>query len=340
MQCWRVYWHIPIIQAAHLANLHNIMLCLVRVERLDASMSDRRTPRFRQLEALMAVIVNGSVTSAAADLGISQPATSRLLSDLAKEFDFQLFDKRDGRLVPSQEVRLLEPDIRRVIELMRQISDVSADITKRKAGHIRIACLPGFATSHLPSVVAAFLRDRPGISMTIEPDRPERILEWMITEQYDFGITDGFFGHPAVERTDVNVRTVCIFPQGHHLERQKEIHPHDLAEENIIHTRKDSVFFKALERRFQDDQIELRSHIEVRQFTAACELVCEGVGVSIVSELDAVKYAAKGISFRPFRPTLPHGISLVRPIHKKPSLITLEFFETFKASLDPYLVEG
>ena len=123
-------------------------------------MPHRKPLRLRQLEALMAVIVNGSMTAAAADLGISQPAISRLLSDLAKEFDFQLFDRREGQLVPSQEVRLLEPDIRRVLELMRQISDVSADITKRKAGHIRIACLPGFATSHLPRVGLTHLLSR------------------------------------------------------------------------------------------------------------------------------------------------------------------------------------
>lgn len=120
-------------------------------------MKTPQTPRIRQLEALISVIGNGSMTAAAAELGISQPAISRLLSDLGKGFDFQLFDRRDGRLVPSQEVRLLEPDIRRVIELMRQISDVSTEINKRKAGHIRIACLPGFATSHLPAVVAEFL---------------------------------------------------------------------------------------------------------------------------------------------------------------------------------------
>lgn len=287
----------------------------------------------------MAVIVNGSVTSAAADLGISQPAASRLLSDLAKEFDFQLFDKRDGRLVPSQEVRLLQPDIQRVLELMRQISDVSRDITQRKAGHIRIACLPGFATSHLPGVVADFLKDRPGVSMTIEPDRPERILEWMIGEQYDLGITDGFFGHPAVDRQDVMVRTVCVFPSGHGLENLDEISPADLADENIIHPRRDSDFFLRLSRTFQDAQVVLNSRIEVRQFTAACELVCNGVGVAVVSELDAVKYENLGLNHRPFVPSLPHGLSLVRPILKKPSLITLEFMEQFKESLDRYILK-
>ncbi|PSL17260.1 LysR substrate-binding domain-containing protein [Shimia abyssi] len=301
-------------------------------------MSQSKTPRIRQLEALMAVTRNGSVTAAAADLGISQPATSRLLSDLGKEFGFQLFDKRDGQLVPSQEVRLLQPDIQRVLELMRQISDVSKDITQRKAGHIRIACLPGFATSHLPGVVARFLKDRPGVSITIEPDRPERILEWMIGEQYDFGITDGFAGHPAVDRQDVKIRTVCIFPTGHRLELQDQITPKDLAHEPLIHTRRDSDFFMQLSRQFQAAHVEINSRVEVRQFTAACELVCAGTGVSVVSELDAVKYKGQGLNYRPFAPQLPHAVSLVRPILKTPSLITLEFKELFRDSLSPFLI--
>ncbi len=287
----------------------------------------------------MAVVRNGSMTAAAQDLKITQPAISRLLADLAREFDFALFDKQGGRLVPTQETRLLVPDIRRVLELMRQIADVSTEITNRKAGHIRVACLPGFATSHLPQVVAGFLRDRPGVSMTIEPDRPERILEWMVAEQYDVGITDGFLGHPAVESTHVDVRTVCVFPEGHALEGARSISPRDLDGESLIHTRRDSVFFEQLERRFRDAGAELQSHVEVRQFTAACELVCNGVGVSVVSELDAVKYAGQGLRYRPFVPALPHGISLVRPIHKTPSLITLDFMERFLASLAPYVAK-
>lgn len=299
----------------------------------------KRNLRIRQLEALMAVSQNGSVTAAAAELGISQPAVSRLLADLSKEFEFQLFDKRNGQLVPSQEVRFLQPDIQRVLELMRQISHASLDITKRKAGHIRIACLPGFATSHLPDIVANFLSDRPGVSMTIEPDRPERILEWMIGEQYDFGITDGFFGHPAVDLQDVKVRTVCIFPADHPLQKLSVISPTDLAAEHIIHTRRDSHFFGRLSRAFQDARCELNSRIEVRQFTAACELVCRGVGVSVVSELDAVKYANQGLDFRPFSPKIPHEISLVRPILKVPSLVTLEFIEHFRQSLRRFEIE-
>ena len=298
-----------------------------------------QTLRLRQLEALMAVTTHGSMTGAATDLGISQPAVSRLLSDLGKELGFSLFDRREGRLVPTQEVRFLQPDIARVLELMRQISDVSQEITKRRAGHIRIACLPGFATSHLPKMVADFLNKRPGVTLTIEPDRPERILEWMIGEQYDFGITDGFRGHPAVDSRNVEIRTVCIFPAGSRLAERKVVTPGDIADEKMIHTRRDSDFFRELAKAFEDAGVELKVHVEIRQFTAACELVCEGAGVAVVSELDAAKYVGKGLDFRPFQPMLTHRLSLVRPVLQQPSMVTLEFIEHFTTSLEPYLAE-
>jgi len=300
-------------------------------------MPQKPIPKVRQLEALVSVITNGSMTAAASQLGISQPAISRLLADLGKDFNFELFEKRNGQLRPSHETRILEPDIRRVLELLRRIADVSGDITRHKAGHLRVACLPGFATSHLPSVVTQFLRERDGVSMTIEPDRPERILEWIINEQYDLGITDGFYGHPAVEQIEISLRTVCCFPAGHNLEKLTTISPTDLDNIPLIHTRKNSVFYRDLATSFQSANARINTKIEVRQFTAACELICQGLGVSVVSELDAAQYVSRGLRYRPFVPKLPHKISLVRPINKAPSLISLEFSDYFESSLQPYI---
>lgn len=296
------------------------------------------TLKLNQLEAFRAVCRLGKITLAAREIGVSQPSVSRLIQNLGDQVGFDLFDRKDGRLVPTQESKFILREVSRLLDDLHHIEELTHSITHRKAGHLRIACLPGFATSHMPKVLARFLKDRPGVTVTLEPDRPERIMEWMITEQYDFGITDGFVGHPAVERTDVSVRTVCIFPDGHRLTKCDVILPRDLEGEQMIHTRRDSLFFQQLERRFQDEQVELRSHIEVRQFTAACELVGNGVGVSVVSELDAVKYQGHGVTFRPFEPALPHELSLVRPIHKTPSLITLEFMEHFQRSLHPFVV--
>jgi DNA-binding transcriptional LysR family regulator len=298
----------------------------------------KQIPRLRQLEALMAAVRYGSVTRAAKDLGISQPATSRLLSDLAQSFGFALFDRREGQLVPTREVRFLQPDIQRVLDLMEQIGEASQSITERKAGHIRITCLPGFATSHLPIVVAQFLKERPNLSITIEPDRPERILEWIIGEQFDFGITDSFEGHPAVQSTDIDVRTVCIFPTGHRLQACKVVTPADLDGERIIHTRRDSAFFKSLSDVFASEGCQFSTLVEIRQFTAACALVAQGIGVAVVSELDAERIASEDVQLRPFEPTLPHRLSLLRPTLMRPSMAVQEFIEAFETSLEPYRV--
>ncbi|MCA8884390.1 MAG: LysR family transcriptional regulator [Rhodobacteraceae bacterium] len=287
----------------------------------------------RQLEALSSVAEQGSMTRAAADLGISQPAVSRLLADLSTQLGFELFERRDGRLVPTQEARFLLPDINRLIERLDHLGEVSRNLTDRKAGHLRVACLPGFATSHLPAVLADFLANRPGVTVTVEPDRPERIMEWIIGEQYDCGITDGFEGHPAVHSEIVEIRSVCILPRGHPLTNRAVLRPRDLYGQKIIHTRRDSPFFRELNDAFAQEGVSLKSRIETRQFTAACELVALGLGVAVISQLDAAGYVDRGIVWRPFVPSIPHRLALVRPIHKHPSMITLEFMEIFRASL-------
>lgn len=292
--------------------------------------------RTRQLEALSMVAEHGSMTRAAQEMGVSQPAVSRLLADLSSQLGFQLLDKRDGRLVATQEARFLLPDIRRVLERLDRIAEVGRNLTERRAGHLKIACLPGFATSHLPQVLAEFLRARPGVTATIEPDRPERILEWIIGAQYDCAITDSFPGHPAVHSETVPVRTVCIFPEGHALGALEAVGPADLAGLPWVHARRDSAFFADLSEVMAAAGQGIAGLVETRQFTAACELVRRGVGVAVVSELDAAGYRGRGLDWRPFRPEVPHRLALLRPVHATPAMVTLEFLEAFRASLAPF----
>ena len=96
------------------------------------------------------------------------------------------------------------------------------------------------------------------------------------------------------------------------------------------------MFFQSVSQAFHRAQIEFKSSIEVRQFTAACELVSSGLGVSILSELDASKYTNMGLEFRPFRPKIPHRLALLRPTLKRPSLMSLEFMQLFQKNLRQY----
>lgn len=293
----------------------------------------------RQLEALAAVARRGSITQAADQLGISQPAVSRLLAALAESVGFPLFQRAGGRMVPTQEALILLKEVERLVDTLETIDRLSHELTDRRAGHLRVACLPGFATSHLPRVLAEYLAARPRVRVTLEPDRPERILEWIIREHYDCGISDDFSTHPAVRAKPIRMRTVCILPRGHRLVDKPEIWPEDIADESLIHTRRDSAFFHQLREAFASRGLRLSGRIETRQFTAACMLVAAGAGVSVVSEMDAREYEDRGLVLRPFLPVTPHQLVLIHPSAMRASMLTMDFLETFEASLAPYRID-
>ena len=295
--------------------------------------------RVRQLEAFQAVAQFGNMTHAAESLGISQPAVSRLLSDFKDTMGLELFERKSGQLVVTQDARFLLSHVNHVLDGFRHIEELRDELTDRSSGHIRVTCLPGFATSHMPRVLSRFLEDRPNVTITLEPDRPERILEWILGQQYDCGITDSYAGHPAIEREFIQLRTVCIFPKGHRFEKKDVITPHDMAEEPIIHTRRDSQFYQNLNDVFQEENLKLNTWIEIRQFTAACELVALGKGVSVVSELDAVQYLDRNVEMRPFSGNLSHDLSILWPVANKPSLLTLEFIQLFRESIESLRID-
>ncbi|MBO9464251.1 LysR family transcriptional regulator [Tropicibacter sp. R15_0] len=296
--------------------------------------------QLRQLEAFRAVAEAGNITRAAKNLGVSQPAVSRLLSDFAKSVGFELFERRRGVLEPTSESRYLLTEVTRILDGLDHLEDLRRDLTERTAGHIRIACLPGFATSHLPKVLVDFLKERPGVTVTIDPDRPERILEWIIGEQYDCGLTDGFAGHPATESRDLFIKSVCILPKGHPLQSKQRISPADLADEKMIHTKRDSRFYYRLSRAFSDAGVAINSWVEVRQFTTACTMVSEGMGASIVSALDAEQFREAGIVIRPFDPPIYHRLSILRPATGARTPVVIDFIEAFIQSLTPFLAEA
>jgi DNA-binding transcriptional LysR family regulator len=67
----------------------------------------------RQLEAFRAVMLTKSITRAAEMLFVSQPAVSRLISDLESTVEFDLFQRVKKRLIPTPEGEALFEEVER-----------------------------------------------------------------------------------------------------------------------------------------------------------------------------------------------------------------------------------
>ncbi|MCP4071865.1 MAG: LysR family transcriptional regulator [Hyphomicrobiales bacterium] len=259
-----------------------------------------------------------------------------MIGSLEETLGFPLFQRLAGRLRPTPEARIIFDEVEKALANLNHISRLMEDIQDKKAGHLRVACLPGFATSLLPRVLAGFLKERPGLALTFEPRTPEKIQEWISAQQFNVGISDMFEETPSIESEPIHVRTVFVAPRGHPLATKTVVTPKDLDRLPIIHGNRNQITYTSIRKAFNSAGAEFNSVVETRLFASACIMVVEGFGVSIVSEIDAREYEKQGLVIRPFEPAIPFHINILYPAYMPRSIATREFVEVFKQSLKPF----
>src|SRR5258705_4126412 len=104
----------------------------------------------RVLEAFRAVVDHRSVTSAAASLGLTQPAVSAQIARLEQELGFLLFDRGNGRLKPTPEGLLFYAEADKALNGIERLAQAAEQIRTAQMGRLVIAAHPSAAISLLP----------------------------------------------------------------------------------------------------------------------------------------------------------------------------------------------
>lgn len=116
------------------------------------------------LRVLDALLREGSVTRAAARLGLSQPATSAALGRLRHALGDPLFVRQGQGLVATDRARRLEIPLREILDRTRALIDGPGIFDPAQAeGAFRIGGSDFFAEMLMPALGAAVSREAPGI---------------------------------------------------------------------------------------------------------------------------------------------------------------------------------
>jgi DNA-binding transcriptional LysR family regulator len=268
----------------------------------------------RQIEAFRAVIETGSVTAAADRLRISQPAVSKLIMQLEDATRLALFVRDRQRLVPTPEARLLFEEIDRVFLGVDRIERFAEDLREKRAGRMRIGCLPGLGLSLVPDVVASFAAERPDVHMTLHVQTSAKIADWVLGQQVDLGISLLRVDHPSVDAEPLTrADAVCILPAGHKLSKKAIIAPEDLRNVPFIGLGREDHTEQMISRVFDYEGVQRHVRLETNLSAVACHLVATGAGVSIVDPFTAAEFRSAGIVVRPFHPTVSFNMWLLYP---------------------------
>ncbi len=281
---------------------------------------------FRQIDAFKTVVSTGTVTETARMLGISQPAVSRLISDLEKEIGFKLFVRSGRNLKTTPEARLLIEEVRRVLIGLEQIKDSAVAIKNFQHAQLRLITTPTFSTMISPQLIRKFAKRRPEVIISLEVQSTDDTVEWMLAQNYDFGIAPStiknqtILGHPLFD-----TQSVCLLPKGHRLESSKQLTPKDISRESYISFMPNSLFRFEVDEVFRKAGVERRMRYEARTRDAICHLVAQGLGVSIVGMMDGERSTLNSYSAVPFKPNLPFKAALIWSKQRTMSLIAKDF---------------
>lgn len=174
------------------------------------------------LKAFLRTVERGSVTAAAKELGVSQPAVTKHLRNLEAHIGARLLE-RSSRLVT------LTPHGRTVYEASRPALaaiDAALDGVRREMGAveglIRLHAPTCIGAKHLHAMVAAFQGQHPTVSVDLVLE--DRVVD-LAFENFDLGVR---YGRP--EGQDVVIRSLG------HVRRILVASPAFIARHGTIHT--------------------------------------------------------------------------------------------------------
>ncbi len=171
----------------------------------------------------------GTVTGAARDLGLSQPAVSKLLHHTEDQLGVRLFYRHRGRLTPTAEAREIYPAITPLFRNGDGVKKHVADLCQTRTGYLRIATIPTLGAELLPASIAAFLTGREQVTIGLKVINARQVVDRVVNRQVELGIVYAPVDHQAIEAHEVcPAEAVCVLPRGHALAKLPVVRPEDL----------------------------------------------------------------------------------------------------------------
>ena len=184
--------------------------------------------------ALLRAVELGSISKAAAQMGYTQSAVSRMIADLEQEWGLTLLHRGRGGLELSAPGRVLLPHLQAIVSGCELLEYTVGELHGLHTGLVRVGTFTSVADQWVPMLLTGFQQLYPNIEFDLmNSERYAEIEEWIRTGKVDCG----FVSLPTVTDLDaVFLRRdmlMAVLPLDHPLMGSAVFPVEQLAEEHI-----------------------------------------------------------------------------------------------------------
>lgn len=276
----------------------------------------------------------GSLTKAADELFISQPAVSQSIKQLESQLGVTLFNRTHrGMELSVQGGKLIFKQVEQALRLLDDAESKLTELRTSATGTIRIGATDAIFSNILADKIVAFNAKYPGVKIElITGTSPETI-----TQLKENKCDVGFINLP-IEDKDVNFTgTVAhlsdVFVAGEKFAdlKGKKIALSQLQEYPLLMIESNTVARRALASFTETIGLQLHPDIEVANWDLMLKFACKGMGIGCVPREYAKSFLDSGELFEvDVTPTLPvRGVGIALPGRVPVQFTVKEFISRF-----------
>jgi DNA-binding transcriptional LysR family regulator len=238
----------------------------------------------RQIEVFVAVARCGSVSHAASELYLSQPAASMALAELEKMLGDRFFDRKGRKLHLNEKGRGLLPLSVEVLNRVDEIQNKFSQKSPTLSGVFKLGCSTTIGSYIVPPLLDLFIKQFPDIEVSMNVQNSELIINKILSFELDMAIIEGTCHNPAIEVMPWRKDRLAIFCSPKHpLATKAEITPEDLQKAKWILRESGSGSREIFETSLSGHINNLNVALELGNTEAIKSAVESGIGISCLS---------------------------------------------------------
>ena len=288
----------------------------------------------RQIEVFRAVMTTGSTTEAARLLHVSQPGISRLIRHLELQIGVALFERRNGRLVPTSEARELHTETEKVYKGVQHVQDIAAHLRFGTNTLLRVLSSANTALQLIPQSIAGLVREYPAARVLFESLPTREFVRLLISEEADLAISSAPLDHPVLEIEEIGRwQLLCALPNNHALLKQQHPKLATALAGRLVAYSPEAPQSAVIDHWIESLGVARNVAAEVRSGLAACAVAATGIATAFVDDLSARAHKPEGLVFAAIQGAPSFPVYLVRNRHRPLSRLGVQFGQIIREQL-------
>lgn len=232
------------------------------------------------------VTINGSISKAAEELNISQPAVTWQIKSLEEQLDLTLFIRTKKGVTLTEEGKVLFDYIKKGIESFKNGENALTNLKNLDYGTIRIGASTTVSEHVLMPYLAKFHEKYPNIEIKIV----NTLTETLIKDLRNGNLDILFLNLPMKENKDLDimkildVQDIFIGNKKYYDLTKGSIKLHDLANFPLIFQKSPSNTREYLDNYLKNNNEKFKPYMEVVSYNLIMELVASGFGIGYATK--------------------------------------------------------